>query len=99
MAKRDVRSNEKPWTFFTNHGHVLIYLAEHPEARVRDVAVAVGITERAAQSNLRDLVDAGYVAVTKTGRRNSYRVDRDRRLRHPAEDGHTVGELLDVFTH
>jgi len=82
---------------FSNHGHVLIYVATHPDARVRDVAGEVGITERRAQTILRELSDAGYVTAIRTGRRNAYRVHPGARLRHPAEAGHTIGEVLAVF--
>ncbi len=88
-------SDEKPgWTFFTNHGHVLVCLAGDPELRTRDVADLVGITERSAQSIIGDLVDAGYVTRIKEGRRNRYEVHGDIPLRHPLERDHTVGELL-----
>ena len=82
---------------FSNHGHALIHLSRYPDARVRDVAQAVGITERAAQTILSDLVAAGYVTANRIGRRNHYRVHPDTALRHPAESGHTVGEVLSVF--
>lgn len=86
---------EKPgWTFFTNHGHVLVCLAADPTIRTRDIAAQVGITERAAQGIISDLVDAGFVTRTKEGRRNRYEVHPDRPLRHPLEAEHTVGELL-----
>lgn len=87
--------SEKPsWTFFTNHGHVLVCLAADPELRTRDVAELVGITERSAQSIITDLVDAGYVSRFKEGRRNRYEVHADLPLRHPLERDHSVGELL-----
>jgi hypothetical protein len=89
--------SERRWTFLSNHGHVLVYLVRHPEPRVRDVAAGVGITERAAQSILGDLAEAGYVTVTRVGRRNSYRINPDLPLRHPDESDHTIGELLEVF--
>jgi hypothetical protein len=86
---------EKPsWTFFTNHGHVLVCLATDPDLRTRDVAELVGITERSAQSIITDLVDAGYVSRFKEGRRNRYEVHADLPLRHPLERDHSVGELL-----
>lgn len=85
------------WTFLTNHGHVLITLATDPELRIRDVAARVGITERAAQRILHDLVEAGYVEREKHGRRNSYQLALDRPLRHPLESRHTVGELIHVL--
>lgn len=84
----------RTWTFLTNHGHVIVYLTGSPDARIRDVAEGVGITERAAQGILRDLVHAGYVTATRVGRRNTYRIDASMPLRHPLEADHTIGELL-----
>ena len=49
----------RKWTFLTNHGHVLVFVHRNPDARVRDIASAVGITERAAQTILSDLEDDG----------------------------------------
>ena len=90
-----MKSSDKPqWTFFTNHGHVLVCLAGDPDLRTRDVAELVGITERSAQAIISDLADAGYVTRTKEGRRNRYEVHGDIPLRHPLEQDHTVGELL-----
>ncbi|MCB9412605.1 MAG: helix-turn-helix transcriptional regulator [Actinobacteria bacterium] len=85
------------WTFLSNHGHALVFLAKHDDPRVRDVAEGVGITERAAQSILSDLAEAGYVTVTRVGRRNHYALNPELPLRHPHEADHTVGELLAVF--
>ena len=91
-------SEEKPtWTFFTNHGHVLVCLAGDPDLRTRDVAEMVGITERSAQTIIGDLVEAGYVTRLKEGRRNRYVVHGDVPLRHPLERDHTVGELLETL--
>ena len=85
------------WTFLTNHAHVLLTLAADPQLRIRDVAARVGITERAAQRILHDLVVAGYLEREKHGRRNTYRLALDRPLRHPVEARHTVGELVEVL--
>jgi DNA-binding IclR family transcriptional regulator len=82
------------WTFLTNHGHVLGCLAERPDIRARDVAASVGITERAAQAIIADLVAEGYVTRFKEGRRNRYVVHLDAPLRHPLESDRTVGALL-----
>jgi predicted ArsR family transcriptional regulator len=90
-----VGERTKPdWTFLTNHSHVLVCIAEAPDVRGRDIAERVGITERAAQSIIRDLVDAGYVTRTREGRRNRYTINADGHLRHPLQEDHTVGELL-----
>jgi predicted ArsR family transcriptional regulator len=85
------------WTLFTNHGHVLIYVSRNPDARVRDIAVAVGITERAVQSILRDLDDSGYIERMHVGRRTHYRVLRVAQLRHPIETKTSVGAILDAL--
>ena len=91
-------TDQRPtWTFFSNHGHVLVCLAGDPDLRTRDVAELVGITERSAQGIISDLVDAGYVTRTKEGRRNRYEVHGEVALRHPLERDHTVGELLETL--
>ncbi len=85
------------WTFLTNHAHVLNCIAADPDTRLRDVAVRVGITERAAQLILADLVEAGYVTRTRVGRRNHYQIHPEIPLRHPIERDHQVGVLLDAL--
>ena len=82
------------WTFFSNYGHVLVCLARNREARLRDVALEVGITERAVQKIVRDLQDAGFVIVSKQGRCNRYRINKRKTLRHGLESHCTVGKLL-----
>jgi predicted transcriptional regulator len=91
-------SPTRTWTLLTNHGRVLLLIAAHPDARLRDLAERAGITERAAGSIVGDLEEAGYVTRSRTGRRNSYVVHADRPFRHPAEAGHDIGELLTVFS-
>jgi DNA-binding IclR family transcriptional regulator len=90
-------NQQKHWTFVTNHTQVLLCLAHNPEIRLRDVAETVGITERAAQRILADLVDAGYVERTREGRRNRYTIDRGRAMRHDAQFGYEIGPLLDLL--
>jgi DNA-binding IclR family transcriptional regulator len=87
----------KTWTFLTNHAQVLLCLAENPDIRLRDVAERVGITERATQRILAELVDAGYVNVTRLGRRNRYAVDREHAMRHSAQLGYEIGTLLEAL--
>ena len=86
------------WTFLSNHGHVLVCLARDPDVRMRDVAEAVGITERAVQQIVRDLVEHGYVQRDKVGRRNRYVVLRDAHFRHDLESELTLGDFLDLVT-
>lgn len=87
-------AREAAWTFFTNHSHVLICLAQEPELRVRDIAVRVGITERAVQKILAELEAADVIARERDGRRNRYQVRKENPLRHPIEEHRTVGHLL-----
>lgn len=90
--------NHKTWTFLTNHAQVLLCLAEEPDIRLRDVAERVGITERAAQRILAELIDAGYVRAERIGRRNRYTVDRNHAMRHSAQLGHEIGALLEALS-
>lgn len=87
------------WTFLTNHAHVLLAIAAEPALRVRDLAERVGITERAVQRIVGELQAAGYLEIEREGRRNRYRVHTELPLRHPAEEHHRVGELLEVLRH
>ena len=91
------RVSDGRWTFLSNHGHVLVSLARDPDARTRDVAEAVGITERAVQQIVHDLVEQGYLQKTKVGRRNHYAVVRRAHLRHQQVSRVTLGTLLDVL--
>ena len=82
------------WTFLSNHGNVLVYIDEHPDARLREIAEAIGITERAAHSLVSDLVEGGYLTRERIGRRNQYTIVDEKHLRHPALADHTVHQLL-----
>ncbi|MEY4165874.1 MAG: hypothetical protein RL419_1716 [Actinomycetota bacterium] len=82
------------WTFLSNHAHVLVCLARDPEARLRDIAADVGITERRVSSIVTDLETEGVVRIDRVGRRNTYTVNRRARLRHPLESHQSVGDLL-----
>ena len=88
----------RPWTFLTNHAHVLLAVARAPDARVHDVAATVGVSTRAALTILGDLEDAGYLRRERVGRRNHYTLERGRPFRHPTTADHRIDELLAIFT-
>jgi predicted transcriptional regulator len=67
-----------------------------PSAQI--VAQAVGITERSAQAILADLEEAGYVEISRVGRRNSYKVNPSLKFRHPSEAGKPISSLLKIFS-
>jgi DNA-binding transcriptional ArsR family regulator len=83
-----------PWMLLSNHGHVLLYVDTYPDARLREIAAAIGITERAAHKIITELEDAGYVTRERMGRRNRYDVHREAPLRHARVVGRTLGDLL-----
>ena len=90
-------NTEKPWRFVTNHTQVLLCIARDPDVRLRDVAEMVGITERAAQRIVRDLVESGFVTRERVGRRSRYVVNSSRAMRHEAQADHEIGELLSAL--
>ena len=94
---RKAEGTTSGWTFLTNHMHVLLCIASDPTIRQRDVAQQVGITERSAGAIIADLEHAGYVTKTRIGRRNEYAIARNVALRHPLEEHHDIGELIDLL--
>jgi DNA-binding MarR family transcriptional regulator len=92
--KSSSRNIDHRWRFVTNHAHVLEYIASEPGCRLRDIAAAVGITERAAAQIVTDLEQAGYLTKTRNGRRNTYEVHDQLPLRHAKHRHHTVGDLI-----
>ena len=88
MSGMSSPESQKSWRFVTSHTQVLLCLQQNPSARLRDIATTVGITERAAQRIVTDLVDAGYVNRDRIGRRNQYTLNRDIAMRHPSQFDH-----------
>ena len=82
------------WTFLTNHGRVLAYIAKHPEHTTQQIAQKVGITLRAVQKIIAELEAGGYLARHKEGRRNRYAVYPEIPMRHRLERNHAVGDIL-----
>jgi sugar-specific transcriptional regulator TrmB len=82
------------WTFLTNHAQVLLAVAQKPDARVREIAVAAGITERHAYRMLRDVQDAGYVERRRDGRCNVYRIHPEMAIGDPVVEEQSLRALL-----
>ena len=87
----------REWTFLTNHGQALVFIARDPNARLRDIAAALDITERTAFGIVVDLVDAGYVVKAKEGRRNRYEIRGHLPLPETTDNQPTIGEVLDLL--
>lgn len=82
------------WTFLTNHAQVFLCIARNKGITAKDIAEAVGITERAVQRIVADLEEAGYITRERDGRRNIYEIHPEQPMRHPAQHGTPVRELL-----
>jgi hypothetical protein len=86
------------WTFLTRHAQVLLCIAEDPGIRLRDIGERVGITERAAHRIVGELVNGGYIARERRGRRNHYTIRSQLPLPDPLAREQKVGDLLGVLT-
>ena len=90
-------ATEKMWTFFTNHGHVLLCLSQNSNARLREIADRVGITERAVHKIVSDLEHEGIIVRTREGRRNQYQINTGMPMRHPMEAHCSVGQIIETI--
>lgn len=86
------------WSFLTNHARALLYVADDPDALLRTIAHALGVTERTAYSIVADLTDAGYLVKEKDGRRNRYHVQAEMPLPDRTSAQPTIGEVLALLT-
>ena len=87
----------KAWTFVTNHALVLNYISKHPRSTAREIAQAIGVTERTAHKIISDLDAEGYIRRMREGRRNVYSVDTELPMRHDTQRDVAVGELLRIL--
>lgn len=99
MGAMDESEPVRPgWTFLTNHARVLATIARNPGVRVRDIASTCLLTERSVQKIIADLEADGYLTHTRVGRSNQYEIRADTALRHPADAGPTVADLLAILS-
>ncbi|MEX2625860.1 MAG: helix-turn-helix domain-containing protein [Ilumatobacteraceae bacterium] len=85
------------WRFLTNHAWAMLFIARHPDARIRDIAAALDVTERTVHGIVADLVESGYVIREREGRRNRYHVQNDVPLREPVGRQRSIGDLLHLL--
>lgn len=88
---------EVPWTFLTNHAHVLLCLSRNSSERMRDIARIVGVTERTVQRIVLELETSGYLEHNRIGRRNVYKIHSDLPLRHDVEKHIKVQDLITLI--
>ena len=87
-------SKLRSWKFVTSHAQVLLTLARDPNVTVAELAEAVEITERSAYRVLADLQKDGYVRRRKSGRQNSYEINRNLPLLESTVENGLVSDLL-----
>ena len=88
---------KKKWTFLSNHGHVLVYVAEHPQSTTQHIAEKARLSIRAVQEILGDLAEEGYLTRERVGRSNRYGINLDKPLRHHLEKNRNVSDLLQAL--
>ena len=87
------------WTFITNHAAVLTLLDRQDQSTSREIALALGITERSVVRIIKDLEMDGYVTKRKEGRENRYTVNKDLPLRRDDQQEVQVRKLLQLISH
>ena len=97
MKKQEAKNLKAKWTFLTNHTHVLLIITQEPELVLREVALKVGITERAVQRIVAELEEEGFVMREREGRRNKYKLNLNKPLRHPIEKHCSIGKLIEFI--
>lgn len=85
------------FAFLTNHGKVLLLIAQDPRIRMRDIAALLRVTERATQRIVAELDAAGYIDRQREGRRNLYTVRTDATLGLPLQRDIDIGALLTLL--
>jgi biotin operon repressor len=88
------------WSLLSAQGKVLFYIALCPVCSVQEIAVALGLTERAVWGIIRTLRRDGMLILDKRRRRHRYSVNLDARLLHPTISGLTLRPVLqDIAEH
>ena len=83
--------------FVTNYSLVLCQIAQRPRITMREIASAIGITEKATHSIIADLETDGYITKKREGRGSRYRINPDLCLRDEMLQDKAVGDLLEVL--
>ena len=85
------------WTFITNHGLLLAYIAKHPQSTARAITSAVNLTERTVHKIIAELEAEKYIERRRVGRDNEYRINSCTRLRHETTLDVMVEDLIKLL--
>jgi DNA-binding transcriptional ArsR family regulator len=81
------------WSLLTNHALALVHVIEQPRSTLREIADAVGVTDRAALSLVRALEEDNILIRRKEGRRNVYTCDIDALMAHRSHGQYSIGQI------
>ena len=81
-------------TLLSEHAHVLLYISNHPDATVCEIAKVLGTSERQLYRLLSELQRAGYLTRVKNGRWNRYLLKADVPLQGGPAGQVTLSEFL-----
>ena len=87
----------RPWYLISSHGVVLAHIARNPDATLREMSEALGLTERRVSQIVKDLADEGYMRVVHVGRRSRYTINETANMRHPTLQNVRLGDVLDLL--
>ncbi|MGD8402370.1 MAG: winged helix-turn-helix transcriptional regulator [Anaerolineales bacterium] len=90
--------SKNKWTFITNHAAVLTLLNRQEHLTSREIALALGITERSVIRIIKDLEADGYITKQKEGRKNRYTVNTDLPLRRNDQREVPVYDLIQLIS-
>ena len=96
ISDSDVRGTNL--RLLSHHGNVLLLIANNDRLRIRDMADALGMSERATQNIVTDLIDGGYLDRRHEGRRNVYEVKTERIVDLPLSADVEVRTFLNALS-
>lgn len=96
VGESDVRGTEL--RLLSHHGNVLLLIANDERLRIRDMALALGMSERATQNIVTELIDGGYLDRRREGRRNVYEVKTEHLVNLPLPVDVEVRAFLDALS-
>jgi hypothetical protein len=83
------------WSLLSPQGHVLFYIALCPDSNTKDIAQALGRTERQTWRIIRNLKEGGMLHIRKNGRRHHFKINFDAPLLHPTIEGLSLRSMIE----
>ena len=86
---------EVDWSLLSPQGHVLFYIALCPDSTTKDIARAIGHTERQIWNIIQNLKKGGMLHLRRKERRHHYTINFDAPLLHPTIEGLSLRSLME----